>query len=211
MELQNDFTVPCPVDEAWSVLTDVERIAPCMPGAQLTEVAGDDYHGTVKVKVGPITANYKGIATFAERHDDEHRAVLRAKGRDSRGAGTAEAFVTATLVPLSDAETRVEVATDLKVSGKVAQFGRGVMADVSAKLMDQFAANLAELLADEPGASGTEAAQPASAATTQTPRSEPAPVDLLGTAGLPVLRRVAPVVALVAALLLFRRLRRGRR
>ncbi len=140
MELNNDFDVSAPIDKAWEVLTDVELIAPCLPGAQLQEVEGDEYRGIVKVKVGPITAQYKGAATFVEKDDANKRAVLKADGRDTRGAGNASAFITAQLSSVGD-RTKVEVKTDLTVTGKVAQFGRGVMADVSAKLMGQFADN----------------------------------------------------------------------
>ncbi|HEU0170226.1 MAG TPA: SRPBCC family protein [Acidimicrobiales bacterium] len=137
MELTNDFRVGVPVERAWAVLTDVELIAPCMPGAQLQEVEGDEYRGIVKVKVGPITAQYKGAARFVERDDAAHKAVLRAEGRDTRGQGNANATITATLTPDGDG-TAVTVTTDLTVTGRVAQFGRGVMADVSSKLLGQF-------------------------------------------------------------------------
>jgi uncharacterized protein len=137
MELTNEFKVDVPVDKAFEVLTDVERIAPCMPGAQLQEIEGDEYRGIVKVKVGPITAQYKGAARFVERDEAAHRAVLRAEGRDTRGQGNANATITASLVPEGDG-TKVTVATDLTVTGRVAQFGRGVMADVSTKLLGQF-------------------------------------------------------------------------
>ena len=126
-----------PVDEAWAVLTDLERIAPCMPGAQLTEVEGDEFRGNVKVKVGPITAQYKGVARFAEKDDATHRAVIDAQGRDTRGQGNANALITATL-EAQGSGTHVTVNTDLKLTGKVAQFGRGAIADVSAALLDQF-------------------------------------------------------------------------
>src|SRR5881227_4312456 len=137
MELTNDFRVAVPPSTAWDVLTDVERIAPCMPGAQLQEVEGDEYRGVVKVKVGPITAQYKGAASFVERDDTNLKAVLKAEGRDTRGQGNASATITATLAADGDG-TRVTVVTDLHVTGKVAQFGRGVMADVSSKLLGQF-------------------------------------------------------------------------
>ena len=146
MELNNDFEVAAPVDLVWAVLTDVERIAPCLPGAQLLEIEGDEFRGVVKIKVGPITAQYKGAASFSERDDVEHRAVLRAEGRDTRGAGNAAADITAEL-EATDVGTKVTVTTDLTVTGKVAQFGRGVMADVSKKLMGQFAENLSDLIA----------------------------------------------------------------
>src|SRR6516162_11181637 len=123
MELNNEFRVGVSVPEAWKVLTDVERIAPCMPGAQLQEVEGDEYRGIVKVKVGPITAQYKGAARITETDDTTHTVVLQAEGRDTRGQGTASATVTATLTPDGDG-TVVTIDTDLNVTGKVAQFGR---------------------------------------------------------------------------------------
>src|SRR6516165_9181863 len=138
MELTNDFLVDVPVPEAWKVLTDLERIAPLMPGAQLQEVEGDEYRGVVKVKVGPITAQYKGAATFVERDEEAGRVVLKASGRDTRGQGNATALITAVMSPEDGGGTKVSVVTDLTVTGKVAQFGRGVMAEVSAKLMGQF-------------------------------------------------------------------------
>jgi carbon monoxide dehydrogenase subunit G len=137
VELTNEFRVDVPVEEAWPILTDVERIAPCMPGAELQEIEGDEYRGIVKVKVGPITAQYKGKATFVEKDDNAHKAVLRAEGRDTRGQGNANATITATLQP-DGTGTKVSVVTDLAVTGRVAQFGRGVLADVSAKLLGQF-------------------------------------------------------------------------
>jgi carbon monoxide dehydrogenase subunit G len=150
MELTNDFRVALPVERAWAVLTDVERIAPCLPGAQLQEVEGDEYRGVVKVKVGPITAQYKGKATFVSQDAETHVAVLRAEGRETRGQGNANATITATLTP-DDGGTAVSVVTDLTVTGRVAQFGRGVLADVSARLLDQFVDNLEKtVLVDEP-------------------------------------------------------------
>lgn len=141
MELTNEFTVDVPIDEAWQVLTDVSRIAPAMPGAKLESVEGDEYRGVVKVKVGPVTAQYKGAATFLERDTDAHRAVLRAEGRETRGQGNATATITATLVAEGEG-TRVSVVTDLSITGRVAQFGRGVLADVSNKLLGQFVKSL---------------------------------------------------------------------
>ena len=128
MELSNEFDVAAPIDEAWKVLTDLETIAPCMPGAQLTEVEGDEYRGTVKVKVGPITAKFKGTASFVEQDADDHKAVLKAKGKDTGGKGNAEATITATLSPAGEG-THVVIDTDLNISGRVAQFGRGALAD----------------------------------------------------------------------------------
>jgi uncharacterized protein len=141
MELTNDFEVSTGVDEAWRVLTDVERIAPCLPGAELREIEGDEYRGVVKVKVGPISAEYRGAAHFVELDEKAHKAVLRAEGREARGQGNASATITALLEP-SDKGTKVSVVTDLSISGKVAQFGRGVLADVSANLLGQFVDNL---------------------------------------------------------------------
>lgn len=137
MELKDEFSVDLPVDQAFQLLADVERIAPCMPGAELTEVSGEEYHGTVKVKVGPITAQYKGVARFLEQDGTAHRMVLRAEGRETRGQGNASATVTAQLEAVGGS-TRVSVVTDLTISGKVAQFGRGVLAEVSTKLLGQF-------------------------------------------------------------------------
>ncbi|HEX6423889.1 MAG TPA: SRPBCC family protein, partial [Acidimicrobiales bacterium] len=158
MELTNDFRVGVTVERAWEVLTDVELIAPCMPGAQLQEVEGDEYRGVVKVKVGPVTAQYKGAARFVERDEAGHKAVLRAEGRETRGQGNANATITAQLTPDGDG-TAVSVVTDLTVTGRVAQFGRGVMADVSTKLLGQFVDCLEnKLLAEMPGEAAPAAA-----------------------------------------------------
>ena len=170
MELTNEFRVDRPVDETWNVLTDVERIAPALPGAQLQEIEGDEYRGIVKVKVGPITAQYKGKATFVEKDDANHKAVLKAEGRDTKGQGNASALITATL----DADgtgTKVTVHTDLTVTGKVAQFGRGIMADVSTKLLNQFVENLeTTVLAGD----GGEAAKPDAPVAMAAAEPEPA-------------------------------------
>ncbi len=184
MELNNEFDVAAPVEHTWKVLTDLERIAPCLPGAQLQEVEGDEHRGVIKVKVGPITAQYKGKAVFAERDDDAHRAVLQADGRDTRGQGNASATITALLVPRG-AGTHVTVSTDLTVTGKVAQFGRGVMADVSAKLMAQFVDNLeTTVLADDGAAPTTDTAVAGGAETTpgdETATSDAGSGDAEGT------------------------------
>ncbi|MAP75013.1 MAG: hypothetical protein CL408_03700 [Acidimicrobiaceae bacterium] len=207
MELNNDFEVAAPVDLVWAVLTDVERIAPCLPGAQLLEIEGDEFRGVVKIKVGPITAQYKGAASFSERDDVEHRAVLRAEGRDTRGAGNAAADITAEL-EATDVGTKVTVTTDLTVTGKVAQFGRGVMADVSKKLMGQFAENLSDLIAasgDETvvDAAADEAAVDVPVDETPAVRVVDAPeveaIDLLGAAGAPILKRLVPTLLAVVA------------
>ena len=199
MELINEFEVDAPLDVVWSVLTDVERIAPCLPGAQLQEVEGDEYRGVVKVKVGPITAQYKGAASFVEKDDAGYRAVLRAEGRDTRGTGNAAADITAEMAP---------TATGTLVT--VAQFGRGVMADVSKKLMGQFADNLSELLDQvqpdsEPAVDGPASAEvslpgQAEGQVRVIDAPEAAAVDLLGAAGTPVLKRLLPVAVAVVVL-----------
>ncbi|WP_409332828.1 SRPBCC family protein [Trujillonella humicola] len=161
MQLENSFTVPVPVDEAWRVLLDIERIAPCMPGAALDSVTGDDFTGRVKVKLGPINLTYQGKASFVEKDEAAHRAVIDARGKDQRGNGTAAAVVTATLAE-EGSVTRVDVLTDLNITGRPAQFGRGVMTDVGNKLLGQFADKLAAQLA-----SGDEGAVDQAAAAQQ--------------------------------------------
>ena len=161
-QLVNEFTVNRPIDEAWAVITDVERIAPCLPGAQLQEIEGDVYRGIVKVKLGSITPQFKGQATFIERDDDAHKAVLKAEGRDTGGRGNAAAEIEAQAESLSPTSTRVIVTTDLHITGRVAQFGRGIIGDVSKKLMAQFAGNLNTMLDEQP-ANGNGAVAEASA------------------------------------------------
>jgi uncharacterized protein len=243
MDLTNDFRVDVPVPEAWKVLTDVERIAPLLPGAQLQEVEGDEYRGVVKVKVGPITAQYKGAATFVERDEAAGRVVLKASGRDTRGQGNATALITATMKPDGDG-TQVSVVTDLTVTGKVAQFGRGVMAEVSSKLLGQFvdaleadiasvgqtsgsadstngdpSGNGAASAADSggvesgDGAAGGASAAPAAPAESSGPRRidspEAEPVDLMAVAGPSTAKRVLPVIAVLALLVILLARRRG--
>jgi carbon monoxide dehydrogenase subunit G len=220
MELSNEFDVAVPVDEAWKVLTDLERIAPCMPGAELQEVEGDEYRGVVKVRVGPITAAYKGAARLVELDETAHRAVVKAEGRDTRGQGNASASITATLAE-AGAGTHVHVVTDLNITGKVAQFGRGVLADVSAKLTGQFVSNLEASVLSPEAADGAGAGAEAAARGSGSPvgtqagdggttgvrkiESAPAePVDLIEVGGETMARRVAPAVAVVALLFVLR-------
>ena len=200
MELAHEFTVNTPIDRAWAFLTDVERIAPCMPGAELTEVDGDTYHGLVKVKVGPITAQYKGVARITESDDINHRAIIRAEGRDTRGQRNASATATAVLQPDGDG-TRVSIDSDVTITGKVAQFGRGVIADVSAKLLDQFVACLERDVLSSAGErpASDEVAESGTTRTIEAPEAEP--VDLLRTAGASVLKRVVPVAAVVVVVI----------
>jgi carbon monoxide dehydrogenase subunit G len=158
VDLADSFTLPLPIDRAWDLLTDLERIAPCLPGAQLTEIEGDLHRGKVKIKVGPITAQFGGVARFTEKDDQNYRAVITAEGREARGQGNAQALVTASLTSVDGADgpgsaTTVTVLTDLTISGKVAQFGRGVIADVSTKLISQFVANVEKMINDGEAAS----------------------------------------------------------
>jgi carbon monoxide dehydrogenase subunit G len=223
VELQHSFSVPVDVDRAWAVLVDIEQVAPCMPGAALDTVDGDEFTGSVKVRLGPIGITYKGKARFVEKDEAAHRAVIDAQGKDARGNGTASATVTATLHPQDDG-TRVEVNTDLAITGKPAQFGRGVMVDVGNKLIGQFADCLAGKLAkaDGPAAAAPVAAsavsapppaasQPDSPQTSpEAPAEEVAPIDLMASAGPAVLKRLAPVALLLAVLVLVIVLRRRR-
>jgi carbon monoxide dehydrogenase subunit G len=231
-QIVNEFTVNRPIDEAWPIICDVERIAPCLPGAELEEIEGDVYRGKVKVKLGAVTAQFKGEAQFVERDDADHHALLKAKGRDTGGRGNAEAEIVADAEALSPTSTKCTVTADLHITGKVAQFGRGIMGDVSKKLMDQFAANLNRMLDDQgdkpagepaaaaaespaaPSASdgasdgdgdGADAAEPApKVRKINGPAAEP--VDLAGVAGPAVIKRVLPLVlALLVVVLILRR------
>jgi len=211
VKIEDSFRVDVPVEEAWDVLLDVERIAPCMPGAQLQEVEGDEYRGIVKIKVGPITAQYKGVAQIVETDEAARKVVLKAEGRDTRGQGNASAMVTATLTADGDG-TVVNIDTDLNITGKVAQFGRGVMADVSSKLLGQFADNLKRdvLTGEAPTAPVAEPERPAGAPAAEgapgvrkLDHPEPEPIDLAEHAG-PIGKRLAPVIAAIVALVTLR-------
>ncbi|MCW2881105.1 MAG: carbon monoxide dehydrogenase protein [Sphaerisporangium sp.] len=205
MKIDNKFTVSVPIDQAWAVLIDLEGIAPCLPGARLTGVDGDVYSGKVKVKVGPVVSEYVGTARFVERDDVDYRAVIDARGRDSRGAGNASASITARL-RADGARTVVTVDTDLKISGKIAQFGSGMIKEVSAKLLGQFAGCLEDKLtagtADTTGsgaAGTTPAADPADTAGRRVvdPQPEAEPLDVMSIAGASVYKRLVPVVAVL--------------
>jgi carbon monoxide dehydrogenase subunit G len=197
MQLRHSFPVPAGVDEAWAVLTDIERVAACMPGAELDGVEGNRFTGVVTVKLGPIALKYKGEARWAERDHAARRAVIEAQGRDARGNGTAAATVVAVLAPDATA-SRVDVVTDLRISGRPAQFGRGVLADVGDKLIGQFAERLAAQLSGPPRADAPEA-----------PDAPPEHIDLLATAGPAVARLAVPlavaIALLVATIAAFRR------
>jgi carbon monoxide dehydrogenase subunit G len=268
MQLENTFTVPAGIDEAWAAFNDPRRVAPCFPGATLDSYEDDSFTGTVKVKLGPISLTYKGKGTFVERDEAAHKVVIEASGRDSRGNGTASATVTGTLKADGDAQTTITMVTDMTVTGRPAQFGRGVMADVSDKIVGQFSSCLASKLgpgaapaveaapaeaaeaADKSATAGTSAAAgtpgsaaaasvgkapevgsagvatatatPASAASTngsgpklvsasEPTRSEVDAIDLLDTAGAPVLKRLAPIVLGLLALFIIFRVIKGRK
>jgi carbon monoxide dehydrogenase subunit G len=214
-QLKNEFTVNRSIEHTWQVLTDLERIAPCMPGAQLQEVEGEIYRGVVKVKLGPIATAFKGQATFVDRNDAAYTATLKGEGRDTGGKGNADALITATLEAIAPDTTKVTVSTDLRITGKVAQFGRGVMGDVSEKLMAQFANNLNTMLDAEPAAAPETEAPADDAPAAETPvaqqpaaevrtinSAEAAPLELSGVAGAAVLKRLVPTIVVVAAIVI---------
>jgi carbon monoxide dehydrogenase subunit G len=225
MELNHRFTVPAPIEDTWAAFNDLERVAPCFPGAELTSVDGDEFTGSCKVKLGPISLLYTGKGTFLERDESTYRALIEAKGKDKRGNGTAGAKVTAQLHAEGDS-TVVEVATDLQITGKPAQFGRGVIQDVSDRLLDQFVACLQDRLG--PAAAEPEAVQ--AAAATEEPVTADIPVppspaladpvapaavadaselNLLAAVAPAVLKRLAPaLLGLLLLLMVIRRLRR---
>lgn len=200
MQLTHEFEVPVGAEDAWRILTDLERVAPCMPGATVERGEGDEYRGTMRVKVGPIQLTYRGTARFVERDEGARRAVLEANGQETRGSGTARATITATCGETSPGVTSVSVVTDLSVTGRPAQFGRGVLGDVGDKLLGRFAECLAdEVVAGTPGHAAEEAdgeqtqRRPHGAAARHRGES----LDLVEVAGLPVLRRLAPLLLLV--------------
>jgi carbon monoxide dehydrogenase subunit G len=240
MKLENEFTVGAPVERAWEVMLDMERVAPCLPGAAIESSDGDEHVGTMAIKIGPITSRYRGTVRVLEADEAARRAVMRAQARDQRGQGTAAATITSTMESVPGG-TRVRVETDMQVTGPAAQFGRGVMQDVSAKLMRRFAEHLADEIAegraeigasaDEPVASGTAGIRlppgPAAAAAEAAARggvtasgapsrsgASPSAADDVASRRRPaedvldlgavgreaVLKRVAPVAAVLALL-----------
>jgi carbon monoxide dehydrogenase subunit G len=270
MQLENKFTIEAPIEKAWEALNTPRTIAPCFPGATLTEYEGDSFTGTVKVKLGPISLTYKGKGTYVSRDDKTHTVVIDANGRDSRGNGTASATVTGTMVADGPDKTAVTMVTDMTITGRPAQFGRGVISDVADKIIGQFAACVAEKLTPQatdapadPSATGSASSAaptegtassaastgspngtantakstsgtatgivPSTTATTATAsagvnkptpmaspsgpmKSEIDAIDLLDTAGAPVLKRLAPVLAgglLLLIIFLIRRSRSG--
>jgi carbon monoxide dehydrogenase subunit G len=169
MQLENTFTVPVDIDTVYDALNDPEKVTPCFPGATLTSQDGDDFTGTVKVKLGPISMTYKGKGTFVERDKTAHKVVVDAQGRDSRGNGTASAKATLTMSDAGSGQTKVTVLTEMQVTGKPAQFGRGVMADVGDKILGQFASCLADEFADAPAPAAPEPSSPASSSNGAAP------------------------------------------
>jgi carbon monoxide dehydrogenase subunit G len=228
VKLEHKFVVPAPVDQTWAAFNDLERVVPCFPGATLTTYEGDEFTGSCKVKLGPVSLQYSGNGTFLERDPADHHAVIEAKGKDRRGNGTATARVTARLTEAGPGSTEVTVDTDLTITGRPAQFGRGLIQDVSNKLLDQFTTCLKTKLdstsPDETPATHDAAASHETPATHDAPPTEPAPpspdapppptssepaaVPLdLGSTVLPVLaRRAAPYLIGAALALLLRRL-----
>jgi carbon monoxide dehydrogenase subunit G len=252
MQLENNFTIEAPIEKAWEALNTPETVAPCFPGATLQEYEGDSFTGTVKVKLGPISLTYKGKGTYVKRDDDKHEVVIEANGRDSRGNGTAKATVTGTMTADGPDRTAVTMVTDMTITGRPAQFGRGVISDVADKIIGQFSACVASKLAPEQAtgpaaasstgsdaaaagggstngsgapatATATAAKGPVLASATSTPapasvprvaapsmRSEVDAIDLLDTAGAPVLKRLAPVAGGLLLLLIIFLIKRSR-
>ncbi|MGK8486458.1 SRPBCC family protein [Nocardia asiatica] len=217
MKLDNTFTIPVPAAQAWQVLLDLERIAPCVPGATITSRDGDDFHGKIKVKLGPVGLSYSGVIKVVSQDEAAGIAVLEGRGRETRGNGTAKATITCRLVE-SGATTDVFVDTDLAITGKPAQFGRGALADVAGTLIGQFATNLAaEITASAQPAPAPDAqprvlpaAPDAASSTRNAQRASAEPIDLLQAAGAGSATRLgglafAGVLVLLFALLLRKR------
>lgn len=201
MKIENEFKVGLPIDRTWAVLTDLEGVASCLPGAQLTGSEGDTYMGKVKIKVGPVTSEYAGTATFEEKDEAAYHAVISTKGRDARGAGSVSAMITAQLRSEGD-QTVVSLDTDLKITGKVAQFGNSMIVEVSEKLLAQFVANLEEKLAlqQSPGF----AAEPGRSETpSEVPSNEA--IDLMQLARGSMAKRLVPaaIIVVVVAIVIY--------
>ena len=191
MELEHSFTVPADVETAWQTLLDIDRVALCMPGATLTSHEGDTFKGEVKVKLGPMSMVYGGTASFAEKDALNHRVVIKASGSETKGTGTAQATVHAQLISESATQTRVEVTTDLAITGKPAQFGRGVMQDVASRIIGQFAANLGSLISE------SEALPDLQVNQTQPTPTPPQSMNIVSLVAAPVLKRLIPALLVV--------------
>lgn len=212
MKLEHKFVVPAPVEQTWAAFNDLERVVPCFPGATLTSYEGDDFTGSCKVKLGPVSLQYSGTGTFLERSESDRRAVIEAKGKDRRGNGTATARVTTWLTAAADGTTEVTVDTDLTITGRPAQFGRGLIQEVSDKLLDQFTACLktklqtTETTEQQPAAEETAGPPTTTNSRESSVEDEPLALDL-GSTVLPMLaRRAAPYLIGAALALLLRRL-----
>ncbi len=235
MELEHRFEVPVGIETAWTTLLDMEKVGPCFPGATLETVNGDEFTGSVKIKLGPIQLNYTGKATIVDKDPVAHRARIEASGNAARSSSTAAMLVTATATALSPSRTAVDLVTTLSITGRPAQFGRGVMVEVGNKLIGQFADCVSTQLSGRPS-SGVEllnevdpdevaaevaaASVPPATSGTDPYRSVgahrvtgpgPQPINLLQSAGAPVLKRLAPVLLAIIAFLLLRRSARRRR
>ncbi len=228
MKIENEFTVDAPVQQAWEAILDLERVAPCLPGAAIEEATGDEYQGTMAVKLGPITARYRGTVRVEEADEENHRAVLRANGKEVRGQGSASATITSTMNE-EDGQTRVRVETDIQVTGKVAQFGRGIMQDVAAELIDRFSTCVEQEIVggnvgeepDKPSVGPEQETAPSETGpranaqrgpkTRQIPPRQTEPLDLAAVSRGAIVKRAAPALAglialsLVAALVRLRR------
>jgi uncharacterized protein len=216
MKIDNEFTVSVPIAQAWEVLSDMEQVVPLMPGAQLVGREGDDFLGKVKIKVGPVNSEFSGKAHFVERDEATHRAVVDGRGKEARGTGNAAAVVTLQLHEAGE-HTRVTVETDLKIVGKLAQFGSSMLQQVSEKLLGQFVDSLEAKLAGgnesaAPASVATDGEAPATPAAAAAPRiapPEPEPIDLLQLAGgTAVTKYAAAAVAALVLLILIAILRR---
>ena len=198
VELEHSFTVPADIDTAWNTLLDVERIAMCMPGATLISVEGDTFKGEVKIKLGPVTMVFGGTASFVDKDVANHRLVINASGSETKGTSTAQATVTTQLVAESPTLTRVDVNTDLAITGKPAQFGRGVMSDVAGRIIGQFAGNLEGVVA---AGSGTSTATSSDSSATSAAMPAPAAdaIDMMEVAGGAVAKKLIPVALVVVA------------
>jgi carbon monoxide dehydrogenase subunit G len=198
VELEHSFTVPADIDTAWNTLLDVERIAMCMPGATLISVEGDTFKGEVKIKLGPVTMVFGGTASFVDKDVANHRLVINASGSETKGTSTAQATVTTQLVAESPTLTRVDVNTDLAITGKPAQFGRGVMSDVAGRIIGQFAGNLEGVVAAGSGTGNTTSSD-SSASSAAMPAPAADAIDMMEVAGGAVAKKLIPVALVVVA------------
>lgn len=207
MNIENSFSVNASVEDAWKVVLDLERVAPCLPGAAIEESAGDEYQGTMAVKLGPISARYRGTVKVEETDEANHRVVLRATGNETRGQGSASATITSSMSE-ENGVTNVLVETDMEVTGKVAQFGRGIMQDVASELMDRFSTCVEQEIVgggseesngipqrEAPSAAGEAATSQPRASAQQAPQREAQPLDLGSVSRGAVFKRAVPVLA----------------